>query len=969
MFSVKLAYLHKMIKKVISQFRDSILALDYSSASRLKINDGTHRYFKGRSIAFEEQKYVHNGATTELYNDGVSILDYEHKLDTVFKKLAEKSSSSKATPFDKLTYFTLNSDTSNIELLINTLLESYIDEVTKLLAYEEFSNRYFAILINLQALFAYVNRATTHFINTKGVLVKVNNFYKLFDKCLDYKNKLILSLNERHLLKAETHLSIIFTNYTVYESNFGDIARHNRYMKNIYKEFGSRKIYILTTMSIRAYYSETCEYAQIASYELRKAKIRLKNKINVNDFFNSLKISNLLYQDNTELCNLFYSRYNFFSSRMTQYELSEVYSMISENEAFYHKTMDLIYKFIFDEKTHETISFRLNKIYIDNLIKYGLIDKAKKEFALFIERCECDSTIKALGYISTLERLGLLVECEDLFNDWYEKHIFSPFLEGKVHINSVIPLLLMQYKISQINNLKALNEVYSKYLKNEINIKSRKKLVIINPLHDLNTMYAPLHLYRNLTRDYNVPILNLSSGQIGFFNERQLSLGSQDIPLLNVDNMSVINEPKHWNNDFSSWRIDIHNKLIECEGVNLYQSFFETIARNQKVYTFDWNSASSLYYFELFKRRFDRNAYVYKKLQQQVNNSSIIFMANMHHYAPWAYYYHRTLQLNLPTRESLVQVTAAYENYSVDLKTLIYNTTTVLNLTKHSNSRSAVFGSSENFQTWARAEVENISDDYIHSYVADYKQKVDEVILKNGISSGLSEAIKKAKKEGKTIVCILGKRLCDLCVPQMKGIFPDMKAWAHSTNQFILQNDDIFMIVKPHPHEIKYEISMVELESFLDWFSDSDNIYKLGHRECGLDELIPFVDCFLMWNGTSTVNLAKQKANVIVCDDWANKDYPIDLYQPASEADYFDSIKSSKSWNENSEVAVHRAKLAYLYTKNLENANFSVRNIGIVRSSTNVNWNVPYVNLDSLEEEFLNPKENYDEMINRVFES
>lgn len=958
-----------MIKKIISQFRGSILALDKNSALGLKVDDEIHRYFKGRNIAFEEQKYVHNGARTELYKSGVNIPDYESKLDAVFKSSAQKLANSKATPFDKLTYFTLNSDTSNIEVLINTLLKSYIDEVAKLLASVEFNNRYFAILINLQALFAYVNRATAHFINTKGVLVKVNDFYRLFDRCLDYKKKFISSLNKDHLLKIETHLSIIFSNYTVYESNFGDIAQHNKYMKNIYKEFGSRKIYVLTTMSIRAYYSETCEYTQLASYELKEAKIRLKNKINSNDLFNALKISNLLYQDNTELCNIFYSRHSFFCSRMTQYELSEVYSMITENEDFYHKTMDLIYKLIFDEKSHKTITFRLNKIYIDNLIKYGLIDKAKKEFGLFIERCKCDSTIKALGYISTLERLGLLIECEDLFNEWYEKYIFSPFLEDKVHINSVVPLLLMQYKISQINNLKALNEVYSKYLKNEINIKSSKKLIVINPLHDLNTMYAPLHLYMNLIRGYNVPILNLSCGQIGFFNERQLLLGSKNIPLLNVDNMSVVNEPKHWNNQFSNWRIDIDNKLIECEGINLYQSFFETIARNQKVYTFDWQSASSLYYFELFKRRFDRNAYVYKKLQQQVNNSSIVFIANMHHYAPWAYYYHRTLQLNLPARESLIQVTAAYENYSVDLKTLIYNTMTVLNLTKHSNSRSAVFGSSENFQTWAKAEVENISDDYIHSYVADYRQKVDEVTLKDGISSELSAAIKKAKKEGKTIVCILGKRLCDLCVPQMKGVFPNMRAWAHSTNQFILQNDDIFMIVKPHPHEIKYEISMVELESFLDWFSNSENIYKLGHRECGLDELVPFVDCFLMWNGTSTVNLARQKANVIVCDDWANKDYPIDLYQPASEADYFDSIKSSKGWDENSEVAVHRAKLAYLYTKNLENAKFSVRNIGIVRSSTNVNWNVPYVNLDSLEEEFINPKENYNEMIDRIFEN
>ncbi|WP_201571885.1 hypothetical protein [Psychrobacter nivimaris] len=965
MLVIKLNYLCKLIKNSMGQILKKIVIPNNYFNKDIE----NHSSPGEQDIAFEEKKYIYNEITTELYSDGVDITNYENKLDYIFNSLSEKVVNGSATAFDKLSYFTLISDTESIEVIINNLIVSYIDEVKTLIKIESVRNRYFGILNNLQVLFPYVNRIATHFMNTKGILIKVNDFYRLFDICLKYKNSKKMLMKDEDILKCESHLSIIYTNYTVYESTFGDIVHHNKHMKKNYQSFGSRKLYILTTMSIRAYYTEDCEYAQLANYELLKAKERLKSEINVSDLYNALKISNLLYIDNSELCNIFYSRYNFFYSRMTQFELSEVYNMVSENEEFYHKTMDLIHSHISKESTHTSIAFRLNKIYVDNLIKYGLTDKAKKEFKLFINRFECDSTFRAINYIATLERLGMLVEREDLFNIWYDKFIFSRFLGDKISIANIVPLVTMQYKISQINNLKALKEVYFKFLKNKINIKNSKRLIVINPLHDLNTMYAPLHLYRNLIQNHSVPILNLSCGQIDFFNERELILGNQNIPLLNFDNMSVINQPKHWNNDFSDWRVDIDKKIIECNGTNLYQSFFETIARNQKVYTFDWSSASSLYYFQLFKRRIDRNAYVYKELLNQLNNSSIVFLANMHHYAPWAYYYHRSLQLNRPERESLVQVTAAYENYSVDLKTLTYNTMTALNLTKHKNSRSAVFGSSENFYTWARSEVENISNEFIESYVEEYRRKVNETIEREGISDSLLEAIKQAKKNNKTIVCILGKRLCDLCVPEMKGVFPNMKAWANATNQFVLQNDDIFMIVKPHPHEIKYEISMVELESFLDWFSDEDGIYKLGHRECGLDELIPYVDCFLMWNGTSTVNLAKQKANVIVCDDWANKDYPIDLYQPASKESYYDDIKKSKNWDESSEAVIYRAKLAYLYTKNLENADFSVKNIGIVRSSTNVNWNVPYVKLGALEKEFMTPEESYEDMVNRVFET
>ncbi len=59
--------------------------------------------------------------------------------------------------------------------------------------------------------------------------------------------------------------------------------------------------------------------------------------------------------------------------------------------------------------------------------------------------------------------------CYDLFSKKVLR-IFNYFLSDSIQIQNVMPLITMQYKISQINNLEALQDIYSKYLRNDLNI-------------------------------------------------------------------------------------------------------------------------------------------------------------------------------------------------------------------------------------------------------------------------------------------------------------------------------------------------------------------------------------------------------------------------------------------------------------------------------------------------------------------
>jgi len=78
------------------------------------------------------------------------------------------------------------------------------------------------------------------------------------------------------------------------------------------------------------------------------------------------------------------------------------------------------------------------------------------------------------------------------------------------------------------------------------------------------------------------------------------------------------------------------------------------------------------------------------------------------------------------------------------------------------------------------------------------------------------------------------------------------------------------------------------------------------------------------------------------------KDYPIGLKQPQSKKSYFKSIVQAKKWDPDSHIAIQRAKMAELYEEHLRSREFTVENIGVVRSSTNTNWNVPYLKPDKV---------------------
>ncbi len=923
-----------------------------SSKKRIPQNLYFHKIpYCNNTIPLEERKLYVNQYQTDIYGRGIDDPLYALEIKAFMYKLnsyLSYTSTTHATQLLKLQVYILLSDTQKINKYLNKIIQNFMIRLAELDIIEK-DISYFKHQMRISiSIFSLINNLSKYLMEKKGELIEVDSFYKYFDLLFKYKKECYTSLSKDDLQEIERNMAKIFSNYTNYCSTYKNPKEHNNYLKDVYQSFGDYKVYVLTTLSLPAYYTKNCSFQSFAEVEYNNLKNEIEQKFDLEHFYALIKITNILGKDNTFLCNLYIKNTHAIINSSNKTMLNDIHRLLLENPNYDDIFIKKIKEIFINVKETRVNRLQNGFMLVSAYTKYGLHQEAKQYILDMLDNFSCKSSLEAVQYINAMDLLCILFENKDIFEDLYYEYIFRPLYRGNLTTTGIILFLNMQSKISKLYNLEILDIVYQTKLKRTFS--KSDQLVIINPYSDMNNYFSPIHIYNNIV-NRDIPIINLCESEVPFFNE------NTDIHKLSSDNDSVLGIKKHWSELYCNWKVSFEDQQIICNGINMYQTFFETLARSQKMFSFDFNAAITNYYFKLFQRRVDRNAYVYENVFKMFPDTSFKFITSMYHYTPISYYSTRFRAKNNPKKESLIQINSAYENRAVDVENSVFDSIAALNLTLNSKSRAVLFGSSENFSEWAKNKIGDytLNDKFQHDHTQTLNIELKEKIL-------------KAKSDGKIVACVLGKLLYDLCVPYMGGTFKNMKEWAFETNNFVLENDNIFLLVKAHPHEVNYSVSNVAKESFLDWFDNSSNIYKLGHREAGLELLIPIVDIFLLWNGTSVINIAKERKNVIVCDDWANNDYPIGLYQPKTHKEYFTAIENAKEWDSNSKNAYKRAKLAELYNEYLELREFTARNIGVIRSSTNVNWNRPYFHLKNLINEINKPTQDWNKIVDKVFE-
>jgi hypothetical protein len=449
-------------------------------------------------------------------------------------------------------------------------------------------------------------------------------------------------------------------------------------------------------------------------------------------------------------------------------------------------------------------------------------------------------------------------------------------------------------------------------------------------------------------------ILNLEKDPIGFFNDYPEGLAP---PLTPGNKAALIYKEVHWKSLINSWDIDCKSRNITCNGIDVFQGIFERCFRGIRVFSSPYDTIMIRGQLNDFVPMVDREITAIDYMKEKLNVPIQYLSVSVPHYPPWSGIRDYFSHIDNPDQFSFLHVTSIYENYLHKMKNTSLETITALNLTRYKNSRAAFLGGSELFEKYAskRLTEESMSlssDNKVAS--SKHKENLDQNLP-------YVQAIIEAKKQGKKILCILGKIPYDLAVPSMSGVFSDFKVWAQETEKYIAASTDLFGVIKPHPHEMNMAISQYANESFLDFFTTkSPNLYLLEHNEASLDDLYGLVDVFILWNGTSVIELSIARQNIIVCDDWAPKDYPIGLYKPNSKSEYFKALHQANKWSQDSQEAKLREKLAYLFIDYMKSESFYVKNIGVNRSATNINYYDTSINIDKVYTEAKFPTQNWE---------
>jgi len=362
-----------------------------------------------------------------------------------------------------------------------------------------------------------------------------------------------------------------------------------------------------------------------------------------------------------------------------------------------------------------------------------------------------------------------------------------------------------------------------------------------------------------------------------------------------IDNLSGIvslDQPHQLKYD---WLIDWDDQVVESQGVNYYQGFYETLSCYSRRYFVDLNFSPNLHaQFRIKLSRADESVYVANKIFDSIVSKGIpaIIMSGNSHIAPYSVFRDFSRAKNHPLL-SFINCNVAYEAYFSNLGSKFANTMCVTDMTLYPTIRAPFMAREDQFNNWFERNQDN----------PEYIDKANNLLSLNRVGSMTDDKelevisyLKEQKKQGKKIICAFGKVPVDLNVPFDGGpAHKNMADWITHTVQICNQlSDEVILLVKPHPHELRPEIALDLVESFEDLIQCEigNNVRVLGHKDINGQALAPYLDLALLYNGSSGIEMTAQGIPVMMTSYFGNYDYPVNLLYPKDRANYEEFISS-----------------------------------------------------------------------------
>jgi len=191
-------------------------------------------------------------------------------------------------------------------------------------------------------------------------------------------------------------------------------------------------------------------------------------------------------------------------------------------------------------------------------------------------------------------------------------------------------------------------------------------------------------------------------------------------------------------------------------------------------------------------------------------------------------------------------------------------------------------------------------------------------IIKKPVIKGLKtkqqkivDLIEEHKASGKNVFVLFTHLFYDTPIDDSSAAFEDMCDWILETIKFFKKKDD-FLLLKPHPAEVRPDNPQLEPSETLSSFIKdnnvnlSDNILLLKPRLFGLNEIVSFIDCGLVWRSSVAIELPVYNVSSIIA---GSPSYEIlDFNYAKDKKDYFNMIENVKKLNVTKDLKLNAAR-------------------------------------------------------------
>ena len=379
------------------------------------------------------------------------------------------------------------------------------------------------------------------------------------------------------------------------------------------------------------------------------------------------------------------------------------------------------------------------------------------------------------------------------------------------------------------------------------------------------------------------------------------------------------------------WKIDLDNKIVEAEGINFYQGFYERLSVETRRYHVDFSipPLKTLFNQLLLKADCFLRACLKIKAQSAEAQLPVYFVLSIANLAPYSV----VRDFCAKHGGEGLQLVYVYNgiDYYRDGSDLFTRTLTVANVTHYPLCRNPHLGVKEKFIPWYEK----------HGHDPEVSRGIEDELnhhRNKAVASSCSEImtrLRAEKKAGKKIICCFSRLLVDLILPYDGGPggHKDIVEWIHHTIRIIEKSPNSILLLKPHPGEVVPKVARRLREFMTDILPADlpDNVILLEHQGPSTQELAEVLDLGLLWSGTAGYELTMLGVPVMLCSYWGAHDYLFDILTPESEGRYEDFLCAGKFPPVSPELA--RRAAAAMYYRSSEEVSFPLRYFSI--SATN----------------------------------